>query len=98
MTDVEVAEVDPVCGMKVLPQKAAASVERAGRTWYFCSLGCRAKFEADPGKYDGSAPLVSISSVPISSSLNTPAPCIQKSCGQGQALARSAAWRWSRAR
>ena len=60
-------EVDPVCGMKVLPQKAAAVVEHAGRTWYFCGQGCRTKFEADPGKYDGSAPLVTISSVPTSS-------------------------------
>ena len=67
MADVEVAEVDPVCGMKVLPQKAAASIDRAGRTWYFCGQGCRTKFESDPDKYDGSAPLVSISSVPISS-------------------------------
>jgi Cu+-exporting ATPase len=67
MADVEVAEVDPVCGMKVLPQKAAASVEHAGRTWYFCGQGCRTKFEANPGKYDGSAPAVSVSSVPISS-------------------------------
>jgi len=66
MADVEVAEVDPVCGMKVLPQKAAASVERAGRTWYFCGQGCRTKFESDPDKYDGSAPLVSVSSVPMS--------------------------------
>jgi P-type Cu+ transporter len=55
LTDTVVAEVDPVCGMKVLPQKAAASIKRAGRTWYFCSQGCKAKFEANPGKYDGSA-------------------------------------------
>lgn len=55
MADTVVAEVDPVCGMKVLPQKAAASIKRAGRTWYFCSQGCKAKFEANPGKYDGSA-------------------------------------------
>ena len=41
--------------MKVLPQKAAGSLKRAGRTWYFCSQGCKAKFEANPGKYDGSA-------------------------------------------
>ena len=64
---VAVTEVDPVCGMKVLPQKAAAVVEHAGRTWYFCGQGCRTKFEANPGKYDGSAPLVTMSSVPISS-------------------------------
>jgi P-type Cu+ transporter len=50
-----VAQIDPVCGMKVLPQKAAASLKRAGRTWYFCSQGCKAKFEASPGNYDGSA-------------------------------------------
>jgi Cu+-exporting ATPase len=58
VVDADVAEIDPVCGMKVLPQKAAASVEHAGRTWYFCSLGCGKKFEADPGKYDGSTPPV----------------------------------------
>jgi Cu+-exporting ATPase len=64
--DAVVKETDPVCGMKVLPEKAAGSVEHAGRTWHFCGLGCKAKFEADPSKYDGSqaaplvAPLVSI--------------------------------------
>jgi len=59
LADTVVAEVDPVCGMKVLPQKAAASLKRAGRTWYFCCQGCKAKFEANPGKYDGSALRVS---------------------------------------
>jgi Cu+-exporting ATPase len=59
LADAVVAQIDPVCGMKVLPQKAAASIRRAGRTWYFCSQGCKAKFEANPGKYDGSALRVS---------------------------------------
>jgi Cu+-exporting ATPase len=54
-----VTQIDPVCGMKVLPQKAAASTKRAGRNWYFCSQGCKAKFEANPGKYDGSVLRVS---------------------------------------
>jgi P-type Cu+ transporter len=54
LADPVVAQIDPVCGMKVLPQKAAASLKRAGRTWYFCSQGCKAKFEAKPSKYDGS--------------------------------------------
>jgi Cu+-exporting ATPase len=69
VADAVVAEVDPVCGMKVLPEKAAASVEHAGRTWYFCSKGCQAKFEAEPGKYDGSqaAPSLSIGSAPKTS-------------------------------
>ena len=47
-------QIDPVCGMKVLPAKAAGSMEHAGREWYFCGKGCLAKFEADPAKYDGS--------------------------------------------
>jgi Cu+-exporting ATPase len=66
VADAVVAEVDPVCGMKVLPEKAAASVDHEGRTWYFCSQGCKTKFEANPGKYDGSkpAPLATISAVP----------------------------------
>jgi Cu+-exporting ATPase len=59
LADPAVAQIDPVCGMKVLPQKAAASLKRAGRTWFFCSQGCKAKFEASPGKYDGSALRVS---------------------------------------
>jgi Cu+-exporting ATPase len=56
VTETVVAEIDPVCGMKVSPQKAAGSVHHAGRTWYFCGLGCKAKFEANPTKYDGSVP------------------------------------------
>jgi Cu+-exporting ATPase len=59
LADAAVAQIDPVCGMKVLTQKAAASLKRAGRTWYFCSQGCKAKFEANPSKYDGSALRVS---------------------------------------
>jgi P-type Cu+ transporter len=87
--DVVVAEIDPVCGMKVLPEKAAASVEHAGRTWYFCSKGCGAKFEANPSKYDGSAPpvsaplvsapLVSIASIPTISGPPNSGP-VQYTC------------------
>src|SRR5271168_4441114 len=46
--------------MKVSPEKAAGSLQHAGRAWYFCGLGCKAKFEANPGKYDGSAPLIAV--------------------------------------
>ncbi|MCL4765129.1 MAG: heavy metal translocating P-type ATPase [Hyphomicrobiaceae bacterium] len=44
---------DPVCGMTVDPQTARHRAEHGGRTYYFCSAGCKAKFEADPGKYLG---------------------------------------------
>jgi Cu+-exporting ATPase len=42
---------DPVCGMKVRPEKTAGSFEYKGTTYYFCCSGCRTKFEADPEKY-----------------------------------------------
>jgi Cu+-exporting ATPase len=48
------AEADPVCGMKVDPAGAAGKVEHAGRTWLFCSAGCREAFSADPERYAAS--------------------------------------------
>ncbi|QNN21848.1 heavy metal translocating P-type ATPase [Planctomycetales bacterium ZRK34] len=42
---------DPVCGMQVDPDRAAGHVEHEGRDYYFCSTGCKNKFEADPAKY-----------------------------------------------
>ena len=42
---------DPVCGMSVDPARAAHSHVHAGRAYYFCCAGCRAKFEADPDRY-----------------------------------------------
>jgi P-type Cu+ transporter len=61
MANVDLAEVDPVCGMKVQPQEATPSFEHGGRTWYFCCAGCRTKFEAAPARYDGSKPAVLVS-------------------------------------
>jgi len=43
--------IDPVCGMKVDPARAAASREHDGQTFYFCSPGCAAAFDADPHRY-----------------------------------------------
>lgn len=42
---------DPVCGMTVNPGAARHISEHAGRAYYFCSGGCKAKFEADPARY-----------------------------------------------
>ncbi|MBF8189095.1 heavy metal translocating P-type ATPase [Nonomuraea sp. K274] len=38
--------VDPVCGMSVDPATAAASIERDGSTYWFCSTRCRDSFTA----------------------------------------------------
>lgn len=45
---------DPVCGMDVDPHATAHRAEHAGRTYYFCSAGCRSKFVAAPQQYLGS--------------------------------------------
>ncbi|MBB3927036.1 Cu+-exporting ATPase [Sphingobium jiangsuense] len=42
---------DPVCGMRVDPDGTPHHAEHHGRTWHFCSAGCRAKFLADPDRY-----------------------------------------------
>ena len=51
--------IDPVCGMSVDPHTAKLKAEHAGRTYYFCSAGCRTKFIENPAKYlnkDAKAP------------------------------------------
>ncbi|MFC4350857.1 heavy metal translocating P-type ATPase [Fodinicurvata halophila] len=42
---------DPVCGMYVSPETAAASSDYEGQSYYFCSTGCRDKFSAAPDDY-----------------------------------------------
>jgi len=49
--DVPAKEKDPVCGMDVDPLTAKHRAEHSGRTYFFCSNGCRTKFEADPQRY-----------------------------------------------
>jgi Cu+-exporting ATPase len=44
-------EIDPVCKMKVDPEKAVAEAEYQGQTYYFCAPGCKAAFEKDPIRY-----------------------------------------------
>ncbi|MBA3903072.1 MAG: copper-translocating P-type ATPase [Rhodocyclaceae bacterium] len=46
---------DPVCGMTLRPEAAAATAQYRGRTYHFCSAHCCAKFESDPAKYAGAA-------------------------------------------
>jgi Cu+-exporting ATPase len=46
-----IMEKDVVCGMQVDPAKAAGSSQHNGKTYYFCSKGCKTKFDANPGQY-----------------------------------------------
>ena len=50
------AALDPVCGMAVDPAAAKHRTDHGGETFYFCSAGCRTKFEADPAAYLTKAP------------------------------------------
>jgi uncharacterized membrane protein YraQ (UPF0718 family)/YHS domain-containing protein len=45
--------IDPVCGMTVDPSKPGPRSVHEGKTYYFCSVGCKESFERDPGKYLG---------------------------------------------
>jgi xanthine dehydrogenase accessory factor len=42
---------DPVCGMTVEVAGARHLAKYGGRDYYFCSSGCKRKFEAEPEKY-----------------------------------------------
>ncbi|HJU19216.1 MAG TPA: heavy metal translocating P-type ATPase [Stellaceae bacterium] len=42
---------DPVCGMRVDPAASQHRFAHDGRTFHFCSAGCREKFAADPARY-----------------------------------------------
>lgn len=42
---------DLVCGMMIDPEKAAATSEYKGKTYYFCAKGCKVAFDKEPEKY-----------------------------------------------
>jgi P-type Cu+ transporter len=42
---------DPVCGMSVEPETAAAAWEHEGETYFFCSVGCQERFRGDPASF-----------------------------------------------
>ncbi|MDG7001938.1 MAG: YHS domain-containing protein [Nitrososphaerota archaeon] len=43
--------VDPICKMKVDEKSAKFTSEHGGNKFYFCSAGCKKKFDSDPHKY-----------------------------------------------
>jgi xanthine dehydrogenase accessory factor len=48
---VTAAAVDPVCGMEVEIGSALHVAEYDGRSYYFCCLGCKMRFEQEPARY-----------------------------------------------
>ena len=43
--------IDPVCMMKVQPDKQMLKHTHQSRTFYFCAESCRKAFTSDPDKY-----------------------------------------------
>lgn len=48
---------DPVCGMEIRTDRAAASIEYAGKTYHFCSVRCRDQFKNEPTRFVSNEPL-----------------------------------------
>lgn len=46
---------DPVCGMEVNPSAAAGKSMHSGTEYYFCSTGCKQKFDKAPEQFANSA-------------------------------------------
>jgi YHS domain-containing protein len=44
-------QVDPVCGMKVEEEETMNRTEYLSKTYYFCSLDCKHKFDQRPEQY-----------------------------------------------
>lgn len=42
---------DPVCGMEINPQNAAATTAYQGETFYFCRVDCQEQFDQNPARY-----------------------------------------------
>jgi P-type Cu+ transporter len=42
---------DPVCGMDIDPEGVAATSDYEGTTYYFCAIGCKERFDAEPAKF-----------------------------------------------
>jgi putative ABC transport system ATP-binding protein len=52
--EVQAMAIDPVCRMSV--ERTGPSLDRDGRTLWFCSEGCKREFEADPASFGGARP------------------------------------------
>jgi Cu+-exporting ATPase len=42
---------DPVCGMQIDEKQAIGKSDYKGQTFYFCSAGCKQKFDSNPEQY-----------------------------------------------
>jgi Cu+-exporting ATPase len=55
-TETTLKVVDPVCGMKIDPEKASSKQDYEGQTYYFCGRSCAEKFKENPASFLTSKP------------------------------------------
>ena len=72
LAETPVKVVDPVCGMKILPEKAAGKQEYESQTYYFCGKNCMEKFKADPASYAGQKPVAKASTATVANLVTDP--------------------------
>src|SRR5712692_2149103 len=78
---------DPVCGMTVDPHVTPHRQSHDGRTYYFCSAGCREKFAAEPTRYlapsaaPPAVPEATIYTCPMHPQIRQPGPGVCPICG-----------------
>ena len=80
--------IDPVCGMSIDPAGAAGSSAYDGAQYFFCSPGCKQKFDADPAKYvepqepaPQAAPSATEYTCPMHPEIRQPGPGSCPKCG-----------------
>ena len=81
--------LDPVCGMKVTPNRAAGSAQYQDQKYYFCSTHCVDNFRADPESYaqsrQAATPMPStaqsIYTCPMHPDIRQPGPGACPKCG-----------------
>jgi Cu+-exporting ATPase len=52
-TEAATGQTDPVCGIKLEPNRTTASSEHAGKRHNFCCRGCKAEFDENPNEFVG---------------------------------------------
>ena len=81
---------DPVCGMKVDPEKTPHHATHRGTVYHFCGARCRERFSADPEKYlvprpaaapAEPAPAGAIYTCPMHPEIRQPGPGSCPKCG-----------------
>ncbi len=81
---------DPVCGMNVDPQKAAARAEYGGKTYFFCSVHCAEKFKTAPESYAGAEVFEGMHAAPAPASPQPASAAGEYTCPMHPEIVRNA--------